>query len=154
MNKGHLDFVLFPCLSPAPAPAGWTHGHSNNCDGGNYCISTRLSYLTMQKFSYYLDIESVPGKFYSRALTDFNMIISPFLVRIVVMNCWHKRWQSCFFKSLPKISNIFWEYCVENKHNHTWRDSKGPFWDFKWKAKSLTQTIQDLLKSLGPKFSF
>lgn len=60
MSKGHLDFVPFPCLYPAPRYfySGWTHSHSNNYDGGNYCIFACLSYLTMQKFNYNLDTDS------------------------------------------------------------------------------------------------
>lgn len=157
MSKRQQDFMPFPHLSPAPRyfhSAGWTHGHSNNYDEGNYCIFAHLSYLTMQKFRYNLDAESVPGDFYSRALTDISMIISPFLTRIVNMYCWYKRWQSSFFWSLQKVSNIFSEYCTENMHNHIWRGSKGPIRDFKWKAESSTQIIKDLLKNLGPKWSF
>lgn len=93
-------FCVLPCLSPAPryfCSAGWTYSHSNNFDGGNYCIFPCLSYLTMQKFIYNLDTESVLGEFSSRALTDISIIMSPFLIRTVFMYCWCKSWQSSFF---------------------------------------------------------
>lgn len=68
----------------------------SNYDGRNHFISARLSYLTSQKFSYDLDTECVPAEFDSRALTDFNMSISPFLIRIIVIYCWHNNWRLVF----------------------------------------------------------